>query len=99
MFILDLPQVKDLNGLYLVIFHKSSDGYCIQCGRGNTANSTVTITLYKAYRDTNYNVTAGNNTSATYASACACNILNNYQIQLRCGGTTQWMWRTCGYIQ
>ena len=73
------------------------DGWVEQGGRGSTANSTTTITLLKPYRDTNYSVTAGNNTSAAYASPCACNIYSNSQIQIRCGGSVEWMWQACGY--
>lgn len=75
-----------------------SDGWCEQGGRGNTANTTVTITLLKPYANTNYSVTAGSNTSAGYRAPCACNIYSNSQIQLRSEGTIEWMWRACGYI-
>lgn len=84
---------KDGNNWYRVW----SDGFIEQGGRGNTANSTVTITLMKPHCDTGYSVCAGCNTSGAYASACACNIVSTTQIQLRCGGTTEWMWQTSGY--
>lgn len=75
-----------------------SDGYCEQWGRGNTSNSIVSITLHKVMRDLNYTVTAGNNTSATYGSPTACNIISTSQFQLRCGATTEWMWKASGYL-
>lgn len=73
------------------------DGWVEQGGRGNTTNSTTTITLLKPYRDTNYSVIAGNNTSASYSKPCACNIYSNSQIQIRSEGTVEWMWQACGY--
>ena len=85
--------VNDTSGYWI-----RSDGYCEQWGRGNTSNSTVTISLLKPYRDVKYSVTAGNNTSGSYSSPCACSILSTSQIQLRCGGTVEWMWQTRGYL-
>ena len=93
-----LPHVVETYSNGTDWYRVYSDGWCIQGGRGNTANSTTTITLFKEYKDTNYTVAAGNNTSAAYASPCACNILNTKQIQLRSSGTIQWMWQTEGYI-
>ena len=76
-----------------------SDGWCEQGGRGNTANSNVTVNLLKAFKDTTYTVSIGNNTNGAYASPSSCDIVSNSQIRLRCAGTAEWMWQACGYIK
>ena len=82
-----------------------SDGWCEQGGISPSGGdtSTQTVTLLKAFSNTDYNVVAIQRDGPAGNYTNGLRILNyttaSFQINYRTGGTTTAYWKACGYTK
>lgn len=81
-----------------------SDGYCEQWGVSPSGadQETVTVTLLKAFKDTNYNVISVQRDGPSGNYTNGIRVINygtgSFQLNYRTGGTATAYWRACGYL-
>ena len=81
-----------------------SDGYCEQWGVSPSGadQATVTVTLLKAFKDTNYNVISVQRDGPSGNFTNGIRVINygtgSFQLNYRTGGTATAYWRAYGYI-
>ena len=101
-----LPHVVETYSNGTDWYRVYSDGWCIQgsCNKlpqtGNWASTTVT--LIKAYKDTNYNIITLGNWSDAGASSCVvtAKTTNSFTVTYAANNTTQLgVWQCTGYVK